>query len=130
MAIHLEKASLYLDMSTGSSAPREQLDRNRVQVTERGRGKWRWDTDGCLHIGGGVVLGTDVDMKVGVVVLVRPRAIVCCGNCALSTLVVVLLELRMVSTKCRRFGYLIFFATCYFFYFFNKRTNLTLKIKK
>lgn len=72
------------------------------------------DTNGCLHIGG-VVLGTDVDMKVDVVVLVRPRAIVCCGHCALCTPVVVLLKLGMVSTKCRRFDYLLFFIATYYF---------------
>jgi hypothetical protein len=32
-----------------------------------------------FFLGMNVVLGTDVDMKVDVVVLVRPRAIVCCG---------------------------------------------------
>lgn len=72
------------------------------------------DTNGCLHIGG-VVLGTDVDMKVDVVVLVRPRAIVCCGHCVLCTPVVVLLKLGMVSTKCRRFDYLLFFIATYYY---------------
>jgi len=80
-----------------------------------------------LHIGGGVVLGTEVDMKVDVVVLVRPRAIVCCGHCALCTLAVVLsLELGMVSTKCRRFGYLLFFIATY--YYLQKREGKKIKM--
>jgi hypothetical protein len=129
MAIRLEKASLYLDMSTGSSALREHMHRNRVQVTERGRGKRRLNTNGRLHIGG-VVLGTEVDMKVDVVVLVRPRGIVCCAHCALCTLVVVRLKLKlgMVSTKCRRFGYLIFFVATY--YIIGKRERKNNKKKK
>ena len=77
MAIFIEKASLYFDMSIGSWSwcwAREHLQRNRVQGTE-------WDTNGFFHIGG-VILGNEVDRKVEVVVLVRPSAIVCllCGR--------------------------------------------------
>jgi hypothetical protein len=77
MAIFIEKASLYFDMSIGSWCwcwAREHLQRNRVQGTE-------WDTNGFDHVGG-VILGNEVDRKVEVVVLVRPRAIVCllCGR--------------------------------------------------
>ena len=83
------------------------------------------NTNGRLHIGG-VVLGTDVDMKVDAVVLVRPRGIVCCAHCALCTLVVVRLKLAMVSTKCRRFGYIIFFVATY--YINGKREKKKIKV--
>lgn len=72
MAICIEKASLYFDMSIGCWWwwwAREHLQRNWVQGTER-------DTDGFFHIGG-VIVRNEVAKKVEVVTLVMPRAIAC-----------------------------------------------------